>query len=148
MIIVTLTKLFVIRIVANVRSESLRSMDIFLSLSLFPSSSSLTSEGESEKNAISDADTNPDTPSSKQAMTAEMIAPKVGVMKCTSSAICKKRNVCNIYIFRMAYRHCYCRMFPTVYPEYFVPAVPSVVMRRLSVTASPYCQQRFQSHIS
>ena len=59
MIMVTFTKLFVIRIVANKRSESSRRKLIFSSAGCLRSSISFLSEGESEKKAISEAEAKP-----------------------------------------------------------------------------------------
>ena len=54
MIMVTFTKLFVISIVASSRSVSSNKFLIFSSEGCFPSSIEFKSDGESEKNAISE----------------------------------------------------------------------------------------------
>ena len=74
MIMVTFTKLFVIRIVANKRSVSSNSLLILSSEGCFFSAITLRSDGESEKNAISEADAKPETSRSKPANTMAMIA--------------------------------------------------------------------------
>ena len=75
---VTFTKLFVIRIVANVRYESSRSMLMFLSLALFSKSSSEMSEGERLKNAISEPLAKPETPRRTIAKTNAKTTPNDG----------------------------------------------------------------------
>ena len=60
MIIMTFTKLFDIRIVANRRSESANRDLIRISPLCSSSSISLSSAGESEKKAISEAETKPE----------------------------------------------------------------------------------------
>ena len=77
---VTFTKLLVIKMVAKVRSESLRSSSIFLSRSSLLSSNSFKSLGESEKNAISEPEAKPDRNNKRMAKMPEMIAPKEGVI--------------------------------------------------------------------
>ena len=67
---VTFTKLFEIRIVANKRSESSNKAMIRLSDECSSSSISLRSPGEREKNAISEADTKPDANKTKEAIFA------------------------------------------------------------------------------
>lgn len=76
--IVTFTKLFEMRIVANRRSDSSRRFKIFLSLSLLLCSISLISLGESEKNAISEAETNPEQNNRIKAKTMAIMAPTEG----------------------------------------------------------------------
>lgn len=78
-IIVTFTKLLVIKIVANNRSVSDNKFVIFLSDGCFPSAIAFKSEGEREKKAISEADANPDTNNSKPANTIATIADIDGV---------------------------------------------------------------------
>ena len=78
MIMVTFTKLFVIKIVASVRSESSRSFMIFLSRSSLLSSSSFKSVGDSEKKAISEPEANPEKSKSRQDNTIAIIAPSDG----------------------------------------------------------------------
>ena len=75
---VTFTKLFVMRMVANVRSESSRNMLMFLSLRLFSKSSSEMSDGERLKNAISEPLAKPETPSKTIAKTNANTTPIVG----------------------------------------------------------------------
>ena len=60
MIMVTFTKLFVISIVASSRSVSSNKFLIFSSEGCFPSSIEFKSDGESEKNAISEAEAKPE----------------------------------------------------------------------------------------
>ena len=79
MIIVTFTKLFVIRIVASNRSVSDNKLVIFLSDGCFPSAITFKSEGEREKKAISEADANPETNNNKPANTIATIADTDGV---------------------------------------------------------------------
>ena len=79
--IVTFTKLLVMRIVARVLSLSRRNWLIFLSVEFLSGSSSLRSDGDKLKKAISDALANPEKKSSKRARTAERHTPNVGVMK-------------------------------------------------------------------
>ncbi|GAY28698.1 gliding motility-associated protein GldE [Prevotella sp. MGM1] len=88
MIIVTLTKLLVISIVANVRSESLRSCIILLSDTDFFSAIMLRSFGVSEKKAISEPEAKPEATNKRQANTPDMITPASGAIKCTSLNIC------------------------------------------------------------
>ena len=87
---VTLTKLFVIKMVANVRSESSRNCLICWSSSVFSSSSSLKSAGDSEKKAISEPEAKPDANNSPQASKPAMIAPVDGVIRVTSFSISRK----------------------------------------------------------
>ena len=72
---VTFTKLLVIRMVANVRSEFSRRYFILASTRFFSSSSSFKSLGESEKNAISEPEANPENSRSTQARTIAKMAP-------------------------------------------------------------------------
>ena len=81
MIIVTLTKLLVIRIVANVRSLSSRSFFIFLSVSVLCCSSSLISFGERLKKAISEPLAYPERINNRAASAKAIIVP--AVMGCT-----------------------------------------------------------------
>ena len=73
-IIVTFTKLFVINIVANKRSVSSNKFLIFSSEGCFPSSMALKSEGDNEKNAISEAEAKPEASKSTPAKTMAIIA--------------------------------------------------------------------------
>ena len=75
---VTLTKLLEIKMVANNLSESCNKALMCLSEGCSSSSISLRSLGESEKNAISDADTNPDANNNKIAKLMAMMAPTEG----------------------------------------------------------------------
>lgn len=88
MMMVTLTRLLVMRIVANVRSESFLNSIICLSRSVFSSASSSKSLGESEKMAISEPEAKPDAISSRAANKPEIITPTVGAMKWTSPKTC------------------------------------------------------------
>ena len=74
-IIVTLTRLFVMRIVASVRSLSSLSILIFLSVSVFCCSTSLMSLGDRLKNAISEPLANPDNTRRTAARMKAIIAP-------------------------------------------------------------------------
>ena len=79
MIMVTFTKLLVINIVANKRSESSRRKLIFSSAGCLRSSISFLSEGESEKKAISEAEAKPEASRSTPASTMAIIAEIEGV---------------------------------------------------------------------
>ena len=81
MIIVTFTKLFVMSIVARVRSLSSRSVFMLRSLAVFASLTSAISVGERLKNAISDPLANAEKPMSTTVSTAAIITPIVGVTK-------------------------------------------------------------------
>ena len=72
---VTFTKLLVIRMVANVRSESLRSAMILPSDADFSSSNSFSSFGVKEKKAISLPEAKPETKSKANAKTNAITAP-------------------------------------------------------------------------
>ena len=78
MMMVTFTKLLVIRMVANVRSEFSRNFRILRSASFLSSSSSFRLLGDKEKKAISDPDVKAENTNSTHAKTQEMIAPVVG----------------------------------------------------------------------
>jgi hypothetical protein len=73
----TLTKLFAIRIAASKYSERTNSLDIMESVLECSSLISLMSAGLSEKNATSDADTNPDTTNKEAAKHKATIGPTV-----------------------------------------------------------------------
>ena len=79
MIMVTFTKLLVINIVANKRSESSRRKLIFSSAGCLRSSISFLSEGESEKKAISEAEAKPEASRSTPVSTMAIIAEIEGV---------------------------------------------------------------------
>ena len=79
MMIVTFTKLFVIRMVDSNLSVSSKSLLIFSSDGCFFSSMALRSDGEREKKAISEAEAKPDTSNSKPANTMAIIAEIVGL---------------------------------------------------------------------
>ena len=81
---VTLTKLLEIRMVARSLSESSSNDKIYLSDECFSSSTSFKSLGDKEKNAISEADTNPETKSKSTANTMATMAPIVGADTVTS----------------------------------------------------------------
>ena len=78
MIIVTLTKLLVIRIVASVRSLSSRNFRMLLSLDDFCAFSSARSDGDRLKKAISEPLANPDIKSRMAAKIAANITSNVG----------------------------------------------------------------------
>ena len=82
--IVTFTKLLVIKMVANVRSESSRNICIFLSASVFSSSSSATSVGDKLKKAISEPLAKADMPNNIAASTAATITPAEVCISITS----------------------------------------------------------------
>lgn len=84
MIIVTLTKLLVISIVANVRSLSSSNNFIFLSISVLPELTSDISDGRRLKKAISEPLANPDTRSRSTVNKRATATPMEGVMKCMS----------------------------------------------------------------
>ena len=79
MMMVTFTKLFVMRIVASKRSLSESKSLILESAGCFRSAIVLKSAGESEKKAISEAEAKPDTIKRRPANTMAMIADTVGV---------------------------------------------------------------------
>lgn len=79
MIIVTLTKLLVMRIVANVLSESSRNILILASLGFFSISNEAMSVGLKLKKAISDPLANADIINNKAVMIQTMITPMVGI---------------------------------------------------------------------
>ena len=74
----TFTKLLVIRIVANVRSLSLRNISIFLSFELFSVSSDAISVGVRLKKAISEPLAKPDNNSNTTVNTAVNNIPTDG----------------------------------------------------------------------
>ena len=78
MIIVTFTKLFVIKIVANKRSLPSNRLLIFSSDGCFFSAIALKSDGEREKKALSEADAKPETSKSKPANTMAIMAETEG----------------------------------------------------------------------
>ena len=80
---VTLTKLLDMRIVANSLSESSRRFFIRLSEECSSFSISLRSVGESEKNAISEAETNPEAYNKRIANTKATSAPSEGALTVT-----------------------------------------------------------------
>lgn len=80
-IIITLTKLFVIRIVANVRSLSSSNDFIFWSASVFPALTSDISEGSKLKKAISEPLAKPEMNNKKNANRSAITTPKVGDIK-------------------------------------------------------------------
>ena len=79
MIIATFTKLFDKTMVASNRSELVNNAFTRLSAGWFSSSTSFKSEGESEKKAISEAETNPEIQSSNKDNTNATTAPTEGV---------------------------------------------------------------------
>jgi hypothetical protein len=78
---VTLTKLLVIRIVANIRSELLLNHTICESTLLFSSSSSFKSFGLREKKAISEPEAKAEANISRKAKKADRTTPKDGEIK-------------------------------------------------------------------
>lgn len=92
MIMVTFTKLLDIKIVANKCSESSNSSFIFESEEERSSSISFKSEGESEKKAISEAETKPDAYNKTIANTNATIAPKEGGITVTPLHKSNKRD--------------------------------------------------------
>ena len=86
----TFTKLFVINIVASNRSESVRKAKIRPSDACFPSSIELISVGDKEKNAISEAEANPEHNNKTRAINKATIAPISGDIITTSSNRSKK----------------------------------------------------------
>lgn len=89
---VTLTKLFVIKIVAKVLSESFRSMQIFLSAVVFFSSSSSISSGDRLKKEISDPLAYPEHKSNIAAIIAATTTPNVGLYT-VKSPNCNKISI-------------------------------------------------------
>ena len=85
---VTLTKLFVIRIVASVRSESSRNIEMLLSAGFFSGSRLSRSCGDKLKNAISEPLAKPDNKSKKAARRAANRTPVVIGWKTTRSLMC------------------------------------------------------------
>lgn len=83
--IVTLIKLFEMRIVASSLSESDNKVLICSSAGLLSSSISFKSPGVSEKKAISEAETKPEAINKKPANTMAMIAPNEGEYTVTSA---------------------------------------------------------------
>ena len=81
MIIVTFTKLFVMSIVASVRSLSSRSNLMLRSLAVLASFTSAMSDGERLKNAISEPLANAENPMSTTVSIAAMMTPIVGGTK-------------------------------------------------------------------
>ena len=79
-IMVTLTKLLVIRIVANNRSVSSSKRPIFSSDGCLRSAIVLRSAGEREKKAISEAEAKPDTNNNTPAKTMQIKADKEGAV--------------------------------------------------------------------
>ena len=79
MMTVTFTKLLVMRMVANVRSLSWRSISILRSLALCSTSKSAMSAGERLKKEISDALANPESSSKNTTKKMEITTPRVGV---------------------------------------------------------------------
>lgn len=142
---VTLTRLLVMRIVANVRSESFLNSIIFLSRSVFSSASSSKSLGEREKMAISEPEANPDAISSNAANSPEIITPMVGAMKWTSPKTCSISIGNNSLSF---FRTAACHFRPNRKPLKRkkrrrssvcrpVPAPPRQKPKPISVSASP-----------
>ena len=81
MIIVTLTKLLVIRIVASVRSLSSRNFRMLLSLDDFCAFSSARSDGDRLKKAISEPLANADIAISIIVSKMQIITPVVGATR-------------------------------------------------------------------
>ena len=99
----TLTRLLLIRIVANRRSLSIRRLLIFLSTGRFYSSTSLMSAGLILKNAISLHETNAEQNKSKSPNSNAIIAPIVGVSNVIWEKAVgiswKKAIISNVYLF-------------------------------------------------
>jgi hypothetical protein len=91
MTIATFTKLLVISIVANKRSESFKRFSILSSEECCRSRILFKSDGESEKKAISEAEAKPDTNNNTTAIMAAIIADKEGVVMDISLKIAVKR---------------------------------------------------------
>lgn len=89
---VTFTKLLDISIVANNRSESSNNLLILLSDGWFFLSISSKSDGEREKKAISDAETNPEAHNNNTAIIKAINAPTVGKVTVTPSNKSAKRH--------------------------------------------------------
>ena len=75
---VTFTKLFVIKIVANKRSLLSSKLLIFSSEECFLSAIAFMSDGEREKKAISEADAKPETSNNTPANTMAITAEREG----------------------------------------------------------------------
>ena len=107
---VTLTKLLVIRIVASVRSESSRNIDMLLSAGFFSVSRLSRSCGDKLKNAISEPLAKPDNKSKKAARRAANRTPVVTGWNTTRSLMCcmsVKSNLyyCLLFVFLLQYEH-------------------------------------------
>lgn len=96
MMMVTFTRLFMMRIVANVRSESSRNIWILRSLSFFSGSSSSRSCGERLKKAISEPLAKPDKKSKKAANTAATTMAGVNGLNTSQSLNWNNRIVSKI----------------------------------------------------
>ena len=81
--------------VANVRSESLRSISILRSFTLFSSSSSVKSVGDKLKKAISEPLANPETIKSNAANMAAIITPPDIVCKVISEKDSVMKDISN-----------------------------------------------------
>ena len=80
-IMATLTRLLAVSIVARRRSESESSDDALRQRGESSSEIRFSSSGESEKNDVSDADTNPDKNKRSRAVTIAMTDPADGILK-------------------------------------------------------------------
>lgn len=91
MIMVTFTKLFVISIRGQQSFCIIQQISDFLTEGCFPSSIEFKSDGESEKNAISEAEAKPEASKSTPANTIAIIAETEGV--CTDYTV---KNICQL----------------------------------------------------
>ena len=80
-IIATLTRLLAVSIVARRRSESESNDDALRQRGESSSEMCLSSSGDSEKNDVSEADTNPERNKRSRAVTIAMTDPAVGILK-------------------------------------------------------------------
>ena len=101
--IATLTKLFVTRIVASSFSELSVSAHTLLSRRVPLVRTVLSSSGESEKNAVSEAETKPETARRSRAATIPMTDPTVGRLNVTPAATPADANVIKVSIILPGY---------------------------------------------
>ena len=107
---VTFTKLLVMRMVANVRSLSWRSISILRSFALCSTSKSAMSVGERLKKEISDALANPESSSRKTTKKNEMTTPRVGVWSVISEKASVNDDMSKSFvIFKLRMAESYCR---------------------------------------
>ena len=103
---VTFTRLLVISMVASVRSESLRNCLICTSPVVFSSSSSFRSDGDKEKNAISEPEAKLDTNNKRQAQIPATMAPMDGDIRVTSLNTCKYSSMTIQWAWASASPYC------------------------------------------